>query len=64
MKSLATSTITLNCWNPPMNSQERHLQQWVSARRREKVRRFCLWVAITIVVELAILGPVWYVVGR
>lgn len=44
--------------------QERHLRQWVSAHRRDNTRRFCMWVAITIIVELAILAPVWYVVGR
>jgi len=46
------------------SAQERHLRQWVSARRLEKARRFCLWVLATIAVELAILAPVWYVVGR
>jgi hypothetical protein len=45
-------------------AQERHLQQWVAARRREKARRFCLWVVATIIVELAILAPVWWIAGR
>jgi hypothetical protein len=40
------------------------LQQWVAARRREKARRFCLWVVATIIVELAILAPVWWIAGR
>ena len=47
-----------------MSSQERHLREWVTARRRDTARRFCIWVVITIIVELAILAPVWYVVGR
>jgi hypothetical protein len=45
-------------------AQERHLEQWVTARRREKARKFVLWVVATIVVELAILAPVWYAAGR
>jgi cytoskeletal protein RodZ len=42
-------------------AQERHLEQWVTARRREKARKFVLWVVATIVVELAILAPVWWI---